>query len=80
MCERVEGESVCDTEGENRVLGVAVGDANRQGGVAFRCPANMVHARQSRQDSGLGFQVKVLKMFPVVPSLLRCGKRRRSGN
>ena len=28
----------------------------------------MAHIRQSRQDSGLGFQVKVLKLFKVVPS------------
>jgi len=26
----------------------------------------MAHTRQSRPDSGLGFQVKVLKMFQVV--------------
>jgi hypothetical protein len=32
------------------------------------CPAhNLAHIRQSRPDSGLGFQVKVLKTFQVVP-------------
>jgi len=31
---------------------------------------NVVPIRQPRPDSGLGFQVKVLKIFPVVPSSL----------
>ena len=39
----------------------------------LRCPANMAHIRQSRPDSGLGFQVKVLKTLKVVPSLLGSG-------
>jgi len=30
----------------------------------------MAHIRQPRPDSGLGFQVKVLETFQVVPSLL----------
>ena len=30
----------------------------------------MAHVRQSRPDSGLGFQVKVPKTFQVVPSSL----------
>ena len=33
-----------------------------------RCPANMAQIRQSRPDSGLDFQVEVLKTFCVVPS------------
>ena len=37
---------------------------------ASRCQANMAHMRQSRPDSGLGFQIKVLKTFSVVPSWL----------
>ena len=32
--------------------------------------ANMVHIRQSRPDSGLAFQAKVLETFYVVPSTL----------
>jgi len=32
------------------------------------CRANSAHTRQSRLDSGLGFQVKVLENFQVVPS------------
>ena len=32
--------------------------------------ANMAHARQSRPDSGLGLQVKVLQTVEVVPSSL----------
>jgi len=35
----------------------------------FRCRANMAHIRQSRPDSGLDFQVKVLK--PLKVFLLR---------
>jgi len=35
--------------------------------------ANMAHIRQSRPDSGRGFQSKVLETFRVVPSLLRSG-------
>jgi len=35
-----------------------------------RCTANMAHVRQSRPDSGLGFQLKVLKPFEAVPSSL----------
>ena len=30
----------------------------------------MAHVRQSRPDSGLGFQIKVLETFLVVPSSL----------
>ena len=30
---------------------------------AFRCRANMAHIRQSRPDSGLGFQVNLLHCF-----------------
>ena len=33
----------------------------------------MAHIRQSRPDSGLGFQVKVLKHFQVVLSSLGSG-------
>ena len=33
----------------------------------------MAHIRQSRPDSGLGFQVKALEPFPVVPSSLGSG-------
>ena len=33
----------------------------------------MAHATQSRPDSGLSFQVKVLKTFLVVPSWLGSG-------
>jgi len=39
----------------------------------FRCRANMARKRQSRPDFGLGFQVKVLKTFEVVPSSLGSG-------
>ena len=35
---------------------------------------NMPHIRQSRPDSGLGFQVLVLKTLEVVPSSLRSGQ------
>ena len=35
---------------------------------ANRCRANMALTRQSSPDSGLGFQVKVLKTFETVPS------------
>ena len=38
-----------------------------------RCRSNMAHARQSRPDSGLDFQVKVLEPFSVVPSSLGSG-------
>ena len=47
------------------------------------CNQNMAHIRRSRPDYGLGFQVKVLKIFQVVPSsigngpvvrLLTCGE------
>ena len=37
------------------------------------CRANTAHIRQSRQDSGLVFQVKVPKTFQVVPSSLGSG-------
>ena len=39
----------------------------------MRCRTSMAHTRQSRPDSGLGFQVKVLKTFQVVPSSLGSG-------
>ena len=37
------------------------------------CRAKMTHIRQSKPDSGLGFQVKVLKPFEGVPSSLGNG-------
>ena len=37
---------------------------------ATRCLANMAHIRQSRPDYGLGFQVKGLATFEMVPSWL----------
>ena len=33
-------------------------------------PSEKAHTRQSGPDSGLGFQVKVLKMCSEIPSLL----------
>jgi len=38
----------------------------------------MAHIRQSRPDSGLGVQVKVLTAFYVVPSSLGRGKGGRA--
>ena len=37
------------------------------------CRANMAHIRQSRPDSNLGFQVRVLTIFLVVPFSLGSG-------
>ena len=46
-----------------------------------RCRANMAHIRQSRPDSGLGFQAKVLKTFRDVPYLIGRGRgARRASN
>ena len=39
--------------------------------------SDMAHIRQSRPDSGLGFQVKVHKIFRVFPSLLGSGFPKR---
>ena len=36
----------------------------------FRCGANIAHIGQSRPDSGLDFQIKVLDTFEVVPPTL----------
>ena len=44
----------------------------------YRCRANVAHVRQSRPDSGLGFQAIVLKTLSVVPSSLGSGPRKRS--
>ena len=38
-----------------------------------RCRANMAYIRQSRPDSGLGFQVKVVEAFQLVLSSLGSG-------
>jgi hypothetical protein len=40
---------------------------------SFPGRANMAHLRQSRPDSDLGFQVNVIKTFPVVPTWLGSG-------
>ena len=37
------------------------------------CRANIAHIKQSRPDYGFGFQGKILKIFPVVPSSLGSG-------
>ena len=39
--------------------------------------ANMTRIRQSRPDSGLGFQVKVRRIFSGVPYSIRCGVHKR---
>ena len=39
-----------------------------------RCRANSAHLRQSRPDSGSGFQAKVLQTLEVVPSSLGRGQ------
>ena len=44
----------------------------------YHCRANMAHVRQSGPDSGLGFQVFVIKTFKDVPSSLGRGERPRS--
>ena len=49
----------------------ARGDAATRILVKVRCRANLAHARQSRSDSGLGFQGKVLKKNEDVPSALQ---------
>jgi len=41
--------------------------------------ANSAHIRQSRPESGLGFQVSVVETFQVVPSSLGGGARRFRG-
>ena len=41
--------------------------------VAFHCRANVAHTRQSGPYFCLGFQVKVLKTFHIVPSSLAAG-------
>jgi len=44
-----------------------------QGTPSRRCRANMAHTRQPRPDYGLGFQVKSLEIFQVVPYSLGSG-------
>ena len=39
----------------------------------WACRANSAHVRQSRADSGLGHQAKVLRTFKAVPSSLGSG-------
>jgi hypothetical protein len=41
---------------------------------AGRCRENTVHKRQSRLESGRGFQVKVLKTLHAIPSSLGSGQ------
>jgi hypothetical protein len=43
-----------------------------------RFRANIAHTRQSRPDSGLGFQVKFFEMFQGVSSSLGSGARYQS--
>ena len=40
------------------------------------CRANMAHIRQTRLDSGVGFQIEVLHLFSTVPSSLESGEAR----
>ena len=69
---------VCESERERRREGGSDApsrrfDSSRDEPIprsAVRCRANMAHIRQSRPDSGLGFQVHVLTLFEVVPSSL----------
>jgi len=50
--------------------------SSRRGTASLRRRANMAHIRQSRPDSVLDIQVKVLKTFEVVPSSLGSGEPR----
>ena len=60
-----------------RVSGFGLGTTKWVAQLArFRCRAKIAHIRQSRPDSGLGFRVKVLKTFEVVPSSLGSGRVR----
>ena len=43
-------------------------------GSEVRCRANVAHIRQSRPDSGLGSQGKVVKTLQVLSSSLRSGE------
>ena len=51
-------------EGRGRVSGVGGYDA-------FHCRTNVAQIRQSRPDSGISFQLQVVKTFQVVFSSLR---------
>ena len=42
-----------------------------------RCRANMANVRHSRPNSGIGFAIKALKIFEVVPFSLGSGERER---
>ena len=57
------------------LLAAPSADAPPAGGflLSARCRANMPHISQSWPHSGLGFQGKVLKTLPVVPSWLGSG-------
>ena len=48
------------------------------GAAVFRCRANMAHTRQSRPDSGRGFQVIVLETVQVLPFFLGSGVHKPS--
>ena len=48
-------------------MALGEGVVSHERGTAVRCRANVAHLRQSRPDYGLGFQVKFLKTFQVVP-------------
>ena len=43
------------------------------GWMGYRCRANVAQTRQSRPDSGPGFQAKALRRFLDVPSSLGSG-------
>ena len=59
-----EPQSFASRRAEARGGGWKGGD---EGLARDRCRANMAHIRQSRSDSGLGFQAKGLKRFEWFP-------------
>jgi hypothetical protein len=49
-------------------------DSEKKGAqLKVRCRANMAHITEPRTDSGLGFQVRALRTFQIVPSPLESG-------
>ena len=75
---QLETRSACPSAScveDSRFSGRHASDVNESRYFSYSCSSlrSMAHIRQSRLGSGLGLQVKALKIFYVVPSSLRSG-------
>jgi len=70
---RTANEQMKNTYQSCKRTNIRTANEHNQLNPVHRFRANMVHVRQSRPDSGRGFEITVLKTYQAVPALLASG-------